>query len=697
MIKKLHLKSLLLIAALLVGSSSAWADTTPTTIYLETFGSTSSTSAYGSYSGYSATASMFTTSGNVNTHYSGDGSIGKNDLAAANLSSGYTGASGNSGCYQQGVKDAEKTIIQISNINISGYQNLSLSFGALGGNTEHKVNVSYKIDNGSETSLISNGSITNANWTLLSANITGTGQSLTLYFKHTPSKGWLIRMDDIKVTGVASAPSSGVSFGTKTPEISYPTTKTYSQVPSTASGYNGAITYSITANTAGATINSSTGLVTVTKGGSVTVKAVAEAVSGSFTSSEDTYTLTVNDTRAESGLAWSAASANVQYGANNNVFPTLTNPHSVSVTYSSTNTNAATIDGSGVITLKDITATTQISATFAGTDDYKDTKVSYTLNVTKGAFSVRDGVFDFVEAAQQDPIEDYGSGMTLSSSYTTTSKTWTAGNVTMVTSKDSGNGYRWWADDGTLRFYDGAKATFSVPNGYVITKIVTTGANFNGATPSGLSNGTWTGASNSVELTVNNTRSIKTITVTYTTATQSATVQTYGWATYIPQFNLQFAENTAYVVTEASVANGLTLAAVTTVPAGTPLLLKGAGEKTATVVATATAPTTNLLSVCNGTIADGNYAYVLAKDGTSACFKQWTGEASVLSGRVVLLLNEQVSTRSTYELDDEMTGITGVNLNENQNENRYYDLQGRHVAQPTKGLYIVNGKKIVVK
>ena len=26
-----------------------------------------------------------------------------------------------------------------------------------------------------------------------------------------------------------------------------------------------------------------------------------------------------------------------------------------------------------------------------------------------------------------------------------------------------------------------------------------------------------------------------------------------------------------------------------------------------------------------------------------------------------------------------------------------YDLQGRKVANPTKGLYIVNGKKIVIK
>ena len=29
--------------------------------------------------------------------------------------------------------------------------------------------------------------------------------------------------------------------------------------------------------------------------------------------------------------------------------------------------------------------------------------------------------------------------------------------------------------------------------------------------------------------------------------------------------------------------------------------------------------------------------------------------------------------------------------------NGYYDLQGRRVAQPAKGLYIVNGKKMVIK
>ena len=215
--QKLLLSKLMLLLLVLVGGvSTAWAQTTET-VFLETFGSIASTPEFSSYDGYSASKNMFTTIGDVKTHYSGSGKVGKNNYAAENLSSGYTDASGLSGCYQGGTANTQKTIIQISDIKIRGYENLSLSFGALGGSTSHKVDVSYKIDNGEETSLISNGSITNAHWTLLTADISGTGESLTLIFKHTPTKNWTIRMDDIKVTGTAV--SSGDETQSAKPEI----------------------------------------------------------------------------------------------------------------------------------------------------------------------------------------------------------------------------------------------------------------------------------------------------------------------------------------------------------------------------------------------------------------------------------------------------------------------------------------------
>ena len=47
---------------------------------------------------------------------------------------------------------------------------------------------------------------------------------------------------------------------------------------------------------------------------------------------------------------------------------------------------------------------------------------------------------------------------------------------------------------------------------------------------------------------------------------------------------------------------------------------------------------------------------------------------------------------------NEATGIVDTHLQLNAGaDNHYYDLQGRRVQQPQKGLYIVNGKKIIVK
>ena len=185
----------------------------------------------------------------------------------------------------------------------------------------------------------------------------------------------------------------------------------------------------------------------------------------------------------------------------------------------------------------------------------------------------------------------------------------------------------------------------------------------------------------------------------YGNGCEAGLVQSYGWATYIPTSDVEYPANTAYVVTNASVSSGLTLAEVTQVPSGTPLLLKSAGAKTAIVLDVAPgAPATNLLSVSNGNdLASGEYAYVLAKNGTSACFKQWTGPMGSLNGRVMLVLDEEASARSIFELDDnETTGVESINR-ETITNNQFFDLQGRRVAQPTKGLYIVNGKKVIIK
>jgi hypothetical protein len=47
--------------------------------------------------------------------------------------------------------------------------------------------------------------------------------------------------------------------------------------------------------------------------------------------------------------------------------------------------------------------------------------------------------------------------------------------------------------------------------------------------------------------------------------------------------------------------------------------------------------------------------------------------------------------------DEETTGIADVRSKMSDVRGDFFDLQGRRVSQPVKGLYIVNGKKVVIK
>ena len=99
----------------------------------------------------------------------------------------------------------------------------------------------------------------------------------------------------------SSTPSSNVAFENTAYSLDLKDASSFTQTATTADGYAGtdgaSVTYSMTANTAGATINSSTGEVTPTKAGSVTVQASAAAIAGKYSASSATYTLTVTDTR----------------------------------------------------------------------------------------------------------------------------------------------------------------------------------------------------------------------------------------------------------------------------------------------------------------------------------------------------------------------------------------------------------------
>lgn len=379
---------------------------------------------------------------------------------------------------------------------------------------------------------------------------------------------------------------------------------------------------------------------------------------------------------------------------------TYTEPQSVTITTNEEGgTTYYTTDGSTPDNNSDkyespisITETTTLKAiTYKGDAMSDITSATYTI---KKPYIIIDGVFDFVTAGNAYPLVDYGSEVTPTNNnnYITEDRTWIAGNVTMVTSGK----YRWWSDDYTLRFYNNepaSSATFSVPDGYIITKIETTGASFEKTDIGTLKSTTWTGMAQNVKLSIGTTtRSFKSITITYTN-NLTKEVTNAGWATWVTPYNVKFDEGEAFIVT--SVGDKVNLESITSVPANTPLLLKGEGIKIATVLnETPAMPTVNELAISDGT--NGNGDYVLSNKNGNVGFYKWVG-SPLEEGKVYLPASAVAGAHDFVGFDNETTEISAAPMKNETKNDVFYNLAGQRVAQPAKGLYIMNGQKVVIK
>ena len=138
------------------------------------------------------------------------------------------------------------------------------------------------------------------------------------------------------------------------------------------------------------------------------------------------------------------------------------------------------------------------------------------------------------------------------------------------------------------------------------------------------------------------------------------------------------------------------LEAVTQVPAGEAVLIEGAGAYSFSVIPSAAAITGNELLVSDGSITgDGSTIYALGKKGDVVGFAKVKSGATVPAGKAYLVIGGG-GARDFIGFDDETTGIESVKQ-QSKADNQYFNIAGQRVAQPTKGLYIVNGKKVIIK
>ncbi len=141
----------------------------------------------------------------------------------------------------------------------------------------------------------------------------------------------------------------------------------------------------------------------------------------------------------------------------------------------------------------------------------------------------------------------------------------------------------------------------------------------------------------------------------------------------------------------------------TTIPANTPVLLNGNGSADFTagssvdIDADATNVSGALTGVFNATTVPEN-SYVLQNGTNGIGFYKVTSDNIVANPFRAYLTADGLGAPSLHIIfpeNGDVTGIESVKAAEAKGE--FFNLAGQRVAQPAKGLYIVNGKKVIFK
>lgn len=185
-------------------------------------------------------------------------------------------------------------------------------------------------------------------------------------------------------------------------------------------------------------------------------------------------------------------------------------------------------------------------------------------------------------------------------------------------------------------------------------------------------------------------------------------ISSLGIATYCSSVDLDFTDVTtlkAYIASGYNKKTGtLLMSRVYDVPAGMGILLMGeAGNYEVPVSVSASSYSNMLKGVTIATTispsSDGYDNYILA-DGTDGIgFYPIGEEGTIAAGKAYLQLPKSASLAKCISIQlDETTGITNYNDSEDMYcDGVVYDLTGRVIKVPTRGLYIINGKKVFVR
>lgn len=184
--------------------------------------------------------------------------------------------------------------------------------------------------------------------------------------------------------------------------------------------------------------------------------------------------------------------------------------------------------------------------------------------------------------------------------------------------------------------------------------------------------------------------------------TVSVSISDAGWATLYTPCAVNFSGVSGLTACTATYEdNKVKLNEVTTVPANTGVVLKGAaGDYNIPVIESSETLRGDLTGNATAATAyngvSGKDLYVLVINSGKAQFTK-VGEGLIPAGKAYLPITQSNARLLSVVFDDgDATGITNATA-EMKAEDAIFNLAGQRVAQPANGLYIVNGKKVIVK
>ena len=187
-------------------------------------------------------------------------------------------------------------------------------------------------------------------------------------------------------------------------------------------------------------------------------------------------------------------------------------------------------------------------------------------------------------------------------------------------------------------------------------------------------------------------------------ATETVSVSDAGYATYATTNNIEVPESndvkvmTVKVNDDNSTITLNEIPANTVIPAGTGILVKAAqGNHDFVVTSTEGAKLENnsLIAATTDETSDGATYFALTKMDTKVGFAVVNKGVVIPAGKAYLNVPIAASGAKFFGLDGEATGINSVKTA--KADGAYYTLEGVKTTKPVKGLYIHNGKKIIVK